>query len=155
VSPTEPVVLRRALPADLPAVADLYLRVRHENVATIPPLVHDEAAVRTWVTTVLPQRDEIWVAVLDDQIVGLLAVSPPDWIDHLYVEAGCTGRGIGAALVDVASRELGDRLQLWTFASNTGARRFYERLGFVAVESTEGDNEEHAPDIRYLRRLDE
>ena len=46
----------------------------------------------------------------------------------------------------------GDQVQLWTFQSNAGARRFYERHGFVAVQTTDGDNEEQAPDIRYLWR---
>jgi hypothetical protein len=33
---------------------------------------------------------------------------------------------------------------------NAGARRFYEREGFVAVDSTDGHgNEERAPDVRY------
>jgi hypothetical protein len=40
---------------------------------------------------------------------------------------------------------------VWTFASNLGAQRYYERHGFVAVERTDGrDNEERAPDIRYV-----
>jgi hypothetical protein len=40
---------------------------------------------------------------------------------------------------------------LWTFVTNTGARRFYERHGFVAVETTDGShNEEAAPDIRFV-----
>lgn len=30
-----------------------------------------------------------------------------------------------------------------------GARRFYERHGFVVVDATEGDNEEGAPDVCY------
>jgi hypothetical protein len=41
-------------------------------------------------------------------------------------------------------------LQLWTFQRNTAARRFYGRLGFVAVEQTDGSrNEEDEPDVRY------
>ena len=35
------------------------------------------------------------------------------------------------------------------FQKNEGARRFYERHGFTAVEWTDGDNEEGAPDVRY------
>ena len=61
-----------------------------------------------------------------------------------------TGRGIGADLLAVAKRERPDGLRLWTFASNTGAQRFYERHGFVAVRRTDGrDNEERAPDVLY------
>jgi hypothetical protein len=38
-----------------------------------------------------------------------------------------------------------------TFQSNAGARRFYEREGFVAVEETDGrGNEEGAPDLRCV-----
>ena len=41
-------------------------------------------------------------------------------------------------------------LRLWTFASNTGAQRFYARHGFVEVRRTDGrDNEERAPDVLY------
>ncbi len=41
-------------------------------------------------------------------------------------------------------------LQLWTFASNVRAQRFYERHGFVVVERTDGSgNEEKAPGLRY------
>ena len=39
-------------------------------------------------------------------------------------------------------------LQMWTFQANGGARRFYERHGFVVMEATDGDNEERAPDVR-------
>jgi GNAT superfamily N-acetyltransferase len=63
----------------------------------------------------------------------------PDW----------TGRGIGARLLDLAKVLRPDRLELWTFAANIGARRFYERHGFLAVDATDGDNEEGAPDVRY------
>jgi hypothetical protein len=37
---------------------------------------------------------------------------------------------------------------LWTFVSNIGARRFYERHSFVAAETKDdSDNEENEPDI--------
>ena len=62
-----------------------------------------------------------------------------------------TGLGIGSQLVDLAKRVRPDGLQLWTFASNMGAQRFYERHGFVAVRRTDGrENEERAPDILYV-----
>jgi putative acetyltransferase len=40
-----------------------------------------------------------------------------------------------------------DRLSLWTFQANEGARRFYAREGFAEVRMTEGDNEEGLPDV--------
>ena len=96
---------------------------------------------------VLPHRDT-WLAVEGDEIVGLLVLEP-GWVDHLYLEPARTGEGIGTQLLDHAKRVQPDGLDLWAFRSNTGARRFYERHGFVAVAFTEGDNEEGEPDVRY------
>ena len=81
-------------------------------------------------------------------IIGLLVLHD-SWVDHLYLEPGWTGQGHGTRLLDLAKQERPDGLDLWAFQSNTGARRFYERHGFVAVAMTEGDNEEGAPDVRY------
>jgi GNAT superfamily N-acetyltransferase len=73
------------------------------------------------------------------------------WVDQLYVEPTLTGRGVGAGLLRLAKRERPDGLRLWTFASNTGAQRFYESHEFVATRRTDGrDNEERAPDILYV-----
>lgn len=144
------VTIRRAYDDERATLGDLYLRVRRENAAVIPPVVHPDESVRQWWSTVLPARDEIWVAELAGEVVGVMALRRPDWLDQLYVVGSAAGRGIGAALLAVARRELGARVQLWTFAANTGARRFYERHCFVVVEQTDGDNEEGAPDVRYL-----
>jgi GNAT superfamily N-acetyltransferase len=60
-----------------------------------------------------------------------------------------SGRGLGSRLLDVAKSVYPEGLDLWAFPANTGARRFYERHGFVAIAWTEGDNEEGAPVVRY------
>ena len=54
-------------------------------------------------------------------------------------------------LVPTEQAEVGrpERLDLWTFLSNLAARSFYERHGFVATDTTDGDNEERAPDVHY------
>jgi membrane-anchored protein YejM (alkaline phosphatase superfamily) len=58
--------------------------------------------------------------------------------------------------VELAKRRQPSGLQLWTFQVNGTARRFYERHGFLAVESTDGSgNEEGDPDVRYVWRPDE
>lgn len=65
------------------------------------------------------------------------------------VGRGPGARGLGSRLVSVAKDRCPDGLDLWTFAANAGARRFYERHGFVVVATTDGDNEEGAPDVHY------
>jgi GNAT superfamily N-acetyltransferase len=85
-----------------------------------------------------------------------MVLRQPDWLEHLYIDASATNRGVGTRMVEVAKRELTAlQVQLWTFQSNTGARRFYERHAFVAVQTTDGDNEEQAPDVRYVWRREE
>jgi ribosomal protein S18 acetylase RimI-like enzyme len=89
-----------------------------------------------------------WLRLPGGEMVGLLVLDG-DSIDQLYVDPDLTCRGIGAQLLDVAKRERPEGLGLWTFVSNQGAQRFYERHGFREVERTDGSrNEERAPDIR-------
>lgn len=57
------------------------------------------------------------------------------WVDDLCVDEAARGQGIGellmAAVTDMA-RELGlDKIELNVVESNEGARKFYERLGYV------------------------
>lgn len=80
---------------------------------------------------VLP-RNEVRLAVLDDELVGFVAASTES-IAQLYVAAGFQRRGIGAGLLAWAKAQSGGSLWLYTFARNAGARAFYERHGFVAV----------------------
>lgn len=62
-----------------------------------------------------------------------------------------TRRGIGTRLLSVAKRSRPEGLQLWTFQSNDGAHRFYERHGFKAEERTDGSrNQERTPNVRYV-----
>lgn len=65
-------------------------------------------------------------------------------LDNLHVSPSARGGGIGPRLLDQAARELLDRgwdrrLQLWVYAANAGARRFYERLGARLTASDTAD----------------
>jgi predicted N-acetyltransferase YhbS len=76
-----------------------------------------------------------------------------DEIDQLYVAPGWTGHGIGGRLLSTAKARRPDGLGLYTFQVNAGARRFYERHGFVVVALGDGSsNEEGQPDVRYAWR---
>jgi len=91
---------------------------------------------------------DLWVAS-GTEILAMMVLDG-HWVDQLYVDPTWTGRGIGSRLLAEAKALHPDRLDLWTFQSNTMARRFYERHGFVACEMTDGSNEEGAPDVHYL-----
>ncbi len=81
-------------------------------------------------------------------LCGQAAVGP-GWIHQFHIEPDRQGRGIGSLLLGHVMNQLAD-IQLWTFQANLGARRFYERHGFIAMELTDGaGNEEKEPDVRY------
>ena len=144
----ESVSLRRAVSADARSVAEVWLRSRHASVPSIPAPVHTDDEVPGYFASVVLPQQEVWVAEMDDAVVAVLSLDGA-WVDHLYVDPAWTGRGVGARLLTRAKAQRPDGLDLWTFQSNTGARRFYERHGFVAVAETDGDNEEGEPDVRY------
>jgi GNAT superfamily N-acetyltransferase len=145
--------IRRGGADDARAAADLYLRARAAALrsGSIPAGVHDDDDVRGYFAAHIVQDCELWLAEEDGVLAGILVLDG-DMIDQLYVEPERTGRGIGSALLAVAERERPEGLRLWTFQSNAGAQRFYERHGFVAVRRTDGrGNEERAPDVLYAR----
>lgn len=86
---------------------------------------------------------EVWLIEEEGLPVALLVLDG-DWVDQLYVDAGRTGRGLGTQMLQLAKQLRPAGLDLWTFQSNDRARRFYERHGFEAVATTNGDNEEGA-----------
>ncbi len=147
------VRLRQGTGADADDVAELYLQARRHSVPQVPPVVHGDDDVRRWMRDLLGEH-EVWLANAADGRAPLgLMVLEGDWLGQLYVDPAWTGRGIGTRLVALAKQRRPGGLQLWTFESNLGAQRFYERHGFTVEERTDGSgNEEGAPDRRYRWR---
>jgi GNAT superfamily N-acetyltransferase len=99
------------------------------------------------------QEREVWLVVAGDGTVLGVMVLDGDWVGQLYVDPAWTRKGLGARFLELAKRRQPGGLQLWTFASNVRAQRFYERHGFTVQERTDGSgNEERAPDLRYAWR---
>jgi GNAT superfamily N-acetyltransferase len=73
---------------------------------------------------------QVIVAELDGSVAGFAAVVGGE-LDGLFVEPGLWRRGIGRALVDVATHDARSRGLALTVIANPGARLFYERCGFV------------------------
>lgn len=131
--------------------ARLLVAARHAAVPAIPAPVHTDAEIEAWFCGDVMATMDVWLALEHDDLVGVMVLAP-GWIEQLYVDPDRTGAGIGTALLERAFAETEGTLDLWTFQSNTGAQRFYERHGFVEIARTDGDNEEGEPDIRYRRR---
>ena len=67
----------------------------------------------------------------DGEPVGFMGMTGAK-IDTLFVDPSCHGRGIGRALIDHAASLAGD-LTVDVNEQNTGARSFYEKLGFRRI----------------------
>ena len=151
------VQIRRPRAADFASEADatatMYLSARR---AMLPDLrdPHTEAETRAWMRDTVFTRYSVRLAEVDGEIVGF-AARDGAWLMQLYVKPGWTGRSIGANLLRIVLADAAFAtpvLRLYTFARNEGARRFYERHGFVAVAFGDGSgNQEGEPDVRYER----
>ena len=117
------------------------------------PTVHTDAEIRAWVVDYMVPNTETWVAETAGRIVATMVLDGEmqgDMIDQLYVSPADQGRGVGGRLLAHAKQLRPARLRLYTFQSNSPARRFYEARGFIAKEFNDGSrNEERAPDVLY------
>ena len=146
---TEPdgIAIRRALPADASAIADVFLNSFHATYDF--PLAHTDEEVRAWVADDLVATEETWVAEDGGRVVAMMVLDEVG-LDQLYVDPAWHRRGIGGRLVALAKDRRPAGLALYTFQVNERARRFYEHHGFVVAWLGDGSaNEEGQPDVLY------
>ena len=117
------------------------------------PSPHTSEETETWVRESLIPNDTVTLAAADGTVVGVLACSeaqPYSFITQMAVRPSLVNRGVGSRLLAHAMQTLCVPIRLYTFQENHGARRFYERHGFRAVQFTEDQaTEEHCPDVLY------
>ena len=91
---------------------------------------------------------EVWGEWRIEGLAGFVAFRE-GWIDHLYVRPDAQSQGVGGRLLERALVGQ-NRVRLWTFQCNAGARAFYGRRGFCALRETDGSgNEKNDPDVLY------
>ena len=143
------VAVRKMQPPELDTVAEVWWRSLDDSTQWLrPEQKHSMAESLVYFRTVIAQSCELWVAERDDAIVGVLAMKG-DEVDRLYVATEEQSQGIGGALLNHAKSLSPTGLRVLTLQRNTPARRFYERLGFVADETGRSPPPESEPDIWY------
>ncbi len=145
------IEIRRAEPGDAGGIGDVWLASWRATFDFEPG--HPDDDVRRWLAAELVPHHETWVAVEPGgTVVALMALSD-DMIEQLYVAPAWIGRGLGKRFVAIAKERRPAGLDLFCFAVNANARRFYERAGFEPVAFGDGSgNEERQPDVRYAWR---
>lgn len=78
------------------------------------------------------------VAMLDGALVGFIDING-DHIENLFVAPPAQGAGVGSRLMAAVESEAAGDLTLSVFTVNPGARRLYERLGFVVTTERDID----------------
>lgn len=149
-------LFRAATLSDAGIISDVYLASR-KRFLPYAPLAHTDESVRQWIANDLVPNAEVSVALLDGEIVGMMAVTrdgSAGWIDQLYLHPRAVGQGIGTQFIEQAKTKLDSPIRLYTFQANAGARQFYERHGFTVIAYNDGSrNEEKCPDVVYEWRL--
>ena len=82
--------------------------------------------------TIDPARITAAIRPDSSSIIGFLAASGSE-LDHLYVHVDWQGQGIGSRLLEHAKAQSPGCLELFTFAQNSKAQRFYLAHGFHEV----------------------
>jgi GNAT superfamily N-acetyltransferase len=155
-------VIRRARADE----ADTLLRVQRAAAVAafadvFPPERYpfpDDDVRATWARVLVEPDVEVYVAEADDgDVVGSVSVGG-GFLRTLYVVPAHQGSGIGTALHDHALERLralgAAEAKLWTLEGNTGARRFYERRGWMLNGETRVvEFPPHPLDVGYSRPL--
>ena len=100
---------------------------------------------------VIAAECEVWLAVDEDQIAGLLALRG-NLVDQLFVRLGAQRQGVGSALLAKARERYPDGLRAYTFQKNSPARSFFEKHGFEVVRAGLSPPPENEPDLEYVWR---
>jgi ribosomal protein S18 acetylase RimI-like enzyme len=112
----------------------------------------------------LLSRDDVYVALVDDAVVGFLwfvrrgAFARSGYVRLLGVSSEWQGRGVGTKLMDFAEAILftEDRdVFLLTFAPNEAAQRFYCHRGYEQVGELAGYSDPGVDELVFRKRRPE
>lgn len=125
--------LRRAVDADIPAIAAIWHRGwREVHLDHVPATLRRHRRHGDFRDRVPACLDLTTIATIGSDVVGFV-MAHDDEIEQLYVAATARGSGVAAALLGHGETVVGarfDRAWLAVVAGNVRARRFYERNGW-------------------------
>ena len=140
-------------------------KVAYRGIMPDEVIARTDLAYRThfWTERIVTREWPVFVVEDGDDIVAFCQIVPsPDpgddakavgHITSIHVLPHLRGQGHGRALLDHAFAEFRRRgfaeVTLWVLEENTGARRFYERLGFRDDGGRKTYPKTDVPEARY------
>ncbi|GGU35379.1 GNAT family N-acetyltransferase [Lentzea flava] len=129
------VELRRATPADAPAIAGIwYSGWCDAHLGNVPQQLVDARPEESFEPRALEHVRHTTVATVNGEVAGFVMVVG-DEVEQVYVSASHRGSGVASALLRAAEQDVaaGGHAVAWlaVVAGNTRARRFYERQGWT------------------------
>lgn len=170
-------MIRKALPSDANAIAQVHIRSWQEAYRDLMPADYLSALDTTlarresfWARSIESGESDVWVAEQDQQVVGWISVGDSRDDDAaeantgevmaIYVLAKYWQAGVGLALWNAGVQHLRERgypsLTLWVLALNERAIRFYRRAGCVEDSGSERNlirGGVTLAEVRYALRL--
>jgi len=146
----EQLQVRRVSPSEVPRASEMYVRSLVTLLSSIlrPEQIRVEDDYRNHFVTKIAKDTEVWVAMRDERLIGILAMKD-EWIDQLYVDPAAQRQGVGSAMVAQAKLLCSDGLRVVTLQRNSGACRFYESHGFVAYKTGVSPPPENELDVWF------
>jgi GNAT superfamily N-acetyltransferase len=149
------VELRRGVPADAPALAEVLIEAWQTAFRgslpdqTLSRMSLPDHTARFERIIAEPPPVEVWVAVQGSAVVGYGTIGPERAVGSapelcelraLYLRSSIWRLGVGRGLHDHLLARMAatkfDQAMLWVFGFNERARAFYESLGWSGTEQT-------------------
>ena len=154
-------MLRRARPADAPALAEVQLRAWWHAYGEY--VAHDALAAHTvasrtqrWTEILAAGETTTVVAEAAGRLAGFASYGSGELL-AIYVDPPAQGAGVGAALLAAAEDGLRDEGHatafLWVLARNELGRAFYASRGWAPDDPPQLAEHAWGTTIRYARRL--
>lgn len=134
-------------PDDFESIAEIFENVYTETYPHFDPKFRESKRFRTILRDYVLPDSNVWTVKSDGKIIiGFLALKP-NFVDQLYILKDFQNKGLGGFLIEQAKTIHPDFLELYTFAVNEKAIRFYEKHDFRIVERGIAPDEK-MPDVK-------
>jgi len=160
VTPTPPVRIERATPADAPALLRAQIRAFEHDALIYPGVAVGGPPGYDSLDVLLAhiQTDDTYKIEADGHIVGGMVIFDRGegrcHLDVIFIDPDYHDRGIGTRAMHYLDEHYAARL--WTLDTPTWAVRnqhFYEKLGFIKVGEVQYEDDD-TPLFAYEKRLD-